>query len=676
MVKNYEKRNDSEQSAEENEWSELERLNEEVATEVTDDFAEAETEQTRNDRIIQAGEKVREVYEKMNQPESEPTQEIDPTFDPDYDFGASAEVAPKKESAFAQRTAARYAERERSRVDRIKAEINDSWDTSEYENRKIETQPSTRQKWRRLLMDRLGIRTKRSEDLRNREATTIALQELQDERIAKEQQAVAKEEAARAQREAERAEKERAALERGMSGVRKLADQAKNERFRNQRSQEIVERDLNERLMTPDKLEEAVLMEEDGVEKRSISYGDKEIPVYDLKGLPFSMLSTTIDYRENNNEGEIGTETYKAVMEDPSLWAQRRDEAEQSAGYGTRNGNARGDTISTSYYNSEKNLDSYVPGNLIYGFAGVGGDSIISVSNGDGGTGNTDGRMETKVSSIHEIDSLESAGSTASYNEVLLRRYDADGRAKRPDFIICENGNISEAAKRHAAYYNIPIVNIDKRAYEAKAVERGRELVESIDETSSYEEIDDKIDQLRSMSQYKDAFHALESIGRKDDTVRSLINTEEQRKMAELAELEFVKRLDFLMDALQKATDEVEAATAAGKKASSRVPGFDSLTIILRDVQNGVDRMSLKDERNSGIQVPKSCNNIFIDFKLAGSGHNVTTRIYDGEHPYQADGEEGADSSYYAAFEPVVNRYIEAVRRNNEAQKEALPLAA
>ena len=388
------------------------------------------------------------------------------------------------------------------------------------------------------------------------------------------------------------------------------------------------------------------------------------------------MLSTTIDYRKNNNEGEIGTETYKAVMEDPSLWAQRRDEAEQSAGYGTRDGNARGDTISTSYYNSEKNLDSYVSGDLIYGFAGVGGDSIISVSNGDGGTGNTVGRMETKVSSIHAIDSLESAGSTASYNEVLLRRYDADGRAKRPDFIICENGNISEAAKRHAAYYNIPIVNIDKRTYEAKATERGREIIESINETNSYEEIDDKIDQLRSMSQYKDAFHVLESVGRKRDAERGLINTAEQHQMADLAELEFAKRLDFLMDALQKATDEVEAATAAGKKASSRVPGFDSLTIILRDVQNGVDRTSLKDERNSGIQVPKSCNSIFFDFKLAGSGHNVTTRIYDGEHPYQAGGEEGADSSYYAAFEPVVNRYLEAVRKNKEAQKDAPPLAA
>ena len=679
MVNNHEVRNNTENSTE-SDWDDLEQLANEGAFEAQKSAETAKDELSdtdHEDRIADAAAKVRETYQKMEQP-----TDIDPTFAPDYDFGSTA-TSPKKESKFATRTADRYAIKERARIDRLKTEISDSWDVSEYENRQIKDEPSTRQKFRRLLMDRLGIRTKKSEDLREREAMAVALRELSDERAAKEQADAEQAAAEVAQREAEKAaeaeRKERESLERDMSDARREIERRQDTKIKNERAQEYLERDLNERLLSPDKLEEAVLMETPGVSKRSEKYNDQEIPVYDLKGLPFSILSHTVDYRKKNRPGEIGTETYKKVMEDPSIWAQRREQAEQASGYGTRDGNARGDTISASYYTSEKNLDSYVSGDLMYGFAGVSGDSVISVSNGDGGTSNTGGRDETKISQGNEITTLEGAGSTASYNEVLLRRYDADGRAKRPDFIVTENGQISEAAKRHAAYFGIPIVNIERSVYEKNAESRGVELLNSISENDSYEEIDEKIDELKSMSRYKGSFHMIKSIGRAIDAERGIINTELDRKMQDIAELELAKRLDFVMDALEKATEEIEAATEAGVRAPAHIPGIESMSIIINDVQNGTEITENNSVAKRALQAPGACNDISLDFKLSGSTHYVSTRIFDGAHPYKPEEARNlsqedidkADSSYFAAFEPVIMKYFEAARENRDMLRKA-----
>lgn len=56
------------------------------------------------------------------------------------------------------------------------------------------------------------------------------------------------------------------------------------------------------------------------------------------------------------------------MLEDPSTWDERRDVAEKSSVFGTRGVDARGDTISASFWNSESNSTSYMTGRLLFGF--------------------------------------------------------------------------------------------------------------------------------------------------------------------------------------------------------------------------------------------------------------------------------------------------------------------
>lgn len=330
-----------------------------------------------------------------------------------------------------EKLAGKYDSQERARVDRIKLDIEENpWDCSEYERKQIEVPPTLIRKFGRIAMDALGIHSKRSEERRDREAISVALRERYDEREARRLAFVEEENRRKAEAERREAEfkawkeqQERASLERDMSTARDVFEMHRRERFHNQRTQEIAERSLNSRLMTFDRLEEEVLSENPEIGKRSIPYGDGEVPVYDLRGVSFVMLTHTVDYRSANKPGEIGTETYHKVMDDPAVWSERRDEAERADGFGTRNGDARGDTISTSYTNSERNFDSRVSGELIYGFDHVDADSILSVTNGDGGTSNMAGRSETSVRQADPFEELEGAGGTGIYNEVLLRLY-------------------------------------------------------------------------------------------------------------------------------------------------------------------------------------------------------------------------------------------------------------
>lgn len=584
----------------------------------------------------------------------------------------------------------RYDVKERSRVDRIKSDL---WQyIGEYERRQSASEPSNAKKAVRLVTDKLGIKTRRGEELRDREAMRIALAEYREEEEERERAIQEREksnalerEKREAEYEAEKTRRERDSLERDMARARDVLKYGKQERFKGQRIQEIVERDLNARLLTVDDLETEVLSENPEVQKRSISFDGIEVPVYDLKGLSFSVLSTTIDYRKaNDGEGgisAIGTETYKTVLNNPEIWKERRDEAEKTDGFGTRNSNARGDTISASYWNSERNIESHVSGDLIYGFERVEPDSIISIFNGDGGTSNMAGRAETSLISPDEIKHLEGAGGTSIYNEVLLRRYSENGMAKRPDYIIAENGKITEVALRHAKYFGIPIINIERVIYAEKAEKKGEELINSISEKDTYLELDGKIVELLSMSRYKHKYHTLSSIGRNFDIPRISPNaTAIEKQCLDISKMEQLKRIDFIKTTLEESIDKIEMATKDGKVLSQVFPQFDSFNISIRDVQNQTRSTKYGDTTDSSYSAPGNCNSIEVDFRLKGSSRSVDTRIYDGERILKADEAladgvstkediENADSSFYNTLEPVVHKYFDAYRKNQELVK-------
>ncbi len=662
---------------EKNEWSELEKLAQDKPTSVSaDKVVRNETQEEKQEKISQAKAKVEESYRKSNIKESSSAETETVEDEP-----SSQEQLPST----AKRKLSKYDMAERSRIDRIKSNIS-FLNIHEYESMQIASRPSAFTKTIRLIADKLGIKTKRSEERRDGEAMYVALSEFREEEAARRKDAEETEKALalemerrNAEYEAEKARRKKEATEEGieedLAMARRTFDERKHEGFKRQRIQEIVERDLNSRLLKVDDLEMEVISENPEIQKRTVSFEDTDIPVYDLKGLPFSLLSTTIDYRRGLNPGQIGTETFRRIMDDPSIWAERRDEAEKASGFGTRNANARGDTICTSYWNSERNIDSHMPGNLIYGFESVRADSIIKVDNGDGNTGNMAGKDETALSDPDAIKQLEGADGACVYNEVLLRRYTENGIPKKPDYIIVESGIISKESLRHAKYFGIPIINIERSIYTKKAEKRGEELLASISEDDTYKEMDKKIEELSSMSRYKKHIRTLEGIGRNYDMLLldRRANAPLEQRCSEISQMEQLKRLDFIKSTLEEAIHNIESATEKGLPAEQNLPGFDYFDINIQDVQNRLKRT--EDSDKSFFGKPGDCNSINIEFKLKGSSRNVRTSVYDGERIYEAEEAlangkrtkqdiENADSSFYNTLEPVVLRYFEAIRKN------------
>ena len=674
---NHESFKSNQESVGESEWGELEKIGKNSSGPESGggQKVKSETPEERQANVTQAAARVKEAYRKNVAKES---------VSDEAEVATNKKSQPQKNPFVKKRKASvsKYDTTERSRVDKLKSNL-DPFDIYEYERKQIVSRPNALVKVARLVRDRLGIRTKRSEERRDREAMHIALREYREEeearKMAMEERERAKafeREKRNAEYEAEKVRREEESLARDMATARKELDYQRQNRYKRQRIQEVLERDLNSRLLTVDDLETEVISENPEIQKRSVSFDDVDIPVYDLKGIPFSILSTTIDYRRFNSPGEIGTETFRTVLENPAVWAERRDEAERASGFGTRKGDARGDTISASYWNSERNIGSHVPGDLIYGFECVDGDSIISVSNGDGGTSNMAGLIETTISNPDAIEQLEGAGGTNIYNEVLLRRYTENGVPKRPDYIIVENGRITEEALRHAKHFGIPIVNIERSVYAEKAERRGEELIDSISEKDNYKDLDGKIAELLSMSKYKSVFRTLDSIGRGRDIPLQMNMPPLEERCLEISKMELKKRLDFIKGVLEEATKEIKQATEKGISASHILSQFDFFNVSINDVQNQIRSTVYGDEHDSFCSAPGNCSRINIGFRLKGSSRYVETGVYDGERVYKVDEAlasgnrtkdeiENSDSGFYDTLEPVVRRYFEAFRENH-----------
>lgn len=698
-----------------NYWDELSSQEMNLNTkEELDQKNKFKTIEEKRDDLLEAANRVREAYREKDRGETLPsaneTQKITPdliTLEPksgDFEYRDNdnqfldkteqPETTDQKSSLiWMKKISENYDKQERPRIDKIKADLSDYKMMNEARRKQVSTRPGLFKQATRFVMDKLGIKTSGSEERRNREAMHIALIEYHEEELLRQKEweekqkieaAQQKEREARkaVQERIEKAQREQEELEREMRTARDIAEQNKRNRFEKQRIQEIVEQDLNSRLLKVEDLETEAFSNNSEIQKHEMVFEGSEIPVYDLKGLPFAMLSHTVDYRNVDNPlDEIGQNTYREVMKNPGVWNERQDKAMEASGFGTRNENARGDTISTSFRDSEKNIDSYVPGELIYGFEQVSADSIISISNGDGGTSNMAGRSETNLNDPNILDQITGANGTSIYNEVLLRRYSENGIPKSPDYIIT-NGTVSETALKHAKFFNIPIINIDRVAYEKKMEKHGEELLDSISEKNNYLELNQKLEELLSMSKYKNRYRSLDSIGRKFDIpTLSYGATALEERLFEVSKLEQQKRLNFIEGILENYISKIEQATRENRLAPEP-DQIKNLNIVVSDVGRQLRSTENSDTHDGFRSVAGNCNNIEISFTMKDGSRTLKTNIYDGENIFELDQAirsgrvsaedlKQADSSFYHQFEPLVRRYFEAYRENQKINKES-----
>ena len=575
---------------------------------------------------------------------------------------------------------------ERERVDKIRTEIEENpWLKETYEQEKIDLPPSKLRKFGRAALDALNIRLGFSEKRRNREAMSIAIGEIDAEQESRRLEELKQEEdkkAELAKQEADRIKAEEEALQEDMEKSVSATEQFRKDFFRYQRLQETVERNLNSRLLSVETLEEEVLSENPEVAKRSISYEDTEIPIYDLKGLPFSMLSTTIDYRaqiaKNSTVGHdyIGLETSRAIMDNPAIWDQHLDEAMKTEGFGTRGAKARGNVISMSLFSSEQNLNSHVYGELIYGFQHIDANSVLKITKNDGATTNMINEDDYALSHngnyalFLSLDNLEKPHHNG-YNEILVKRYSETGTPKRPDYIITVNGKIPEVSLKHAKFYNIPIVNIVEQPYFEKMGQRCEEIIDSISESDSYDELTKKIADLRSTSQGQKLwpggkFDECTIEGKFTDPVVGWRDIAKEsplyEKVANIKGLELEKRLKYIKDFMQNTITSVDKMT----DTDEQYPEEKDKMALLRPTNEFMLSFYNDEEGCSYVQ-----NRIVGNYQIyggfpQGTGQNLITITFkdkNGASRTTIFKKDGYDNNLYDEFAPIASNYIKACNK-------------
>ena len=239
MTKNHEISGSTGEAQTENSWSELEELGKKGFVAESGKVGGTgettiEKQDGRVEEISQAAAKVKEVYRKQeedraDEPEAlEPGSEVMPIAE--QSFAMDVPVLERREKKRRRKSVPeRYDEGERHRVERIRSDIESSpfslWD---YQGRETKEEPSTFTKVRRLIADKLGIKSKRDEERREREAMHVALKEYHKEEAAAKrahEEDLARIEAERAQREAEyKAEKERREREYIAQGMKQARE--------------------------------------------------------------------------------------------------------------------------------------------------------------------------------------------------------------------------------------------------------------------------------------------------------------------------------------------------------------------------------------------------------------------------------------------------------------------
>ncbi|MBR0403457.1 hypothetical protein IJI55_02845 [Candidatus Saccharibacteria bacterium] len=446
-----------------------------------------------------------------------------------------------------------------------------------------------------------------------------------------------------------------------------------------------VERELNKRLITIDKMEEEIKKGNPEIERLDdVEYEGKNIPVYSLKGLPFAMLNHTVDYRRPDYEsGGKGSQTSQQLLEDPSLWVRNQKDVMQDSRYSNDfKPDSMGNVISCSYIDSGNNLRGDIDygsnATCKYGFSKVEEDGLFGILDQDMHSPNIYDYTKLYGVNVSDLNNLESANEKKEYNEIVIRRYLKDGQPRLPDFMITKDGRIPEDTLRHARYFNIPIVNIDTEAYNKKADEIAVAELETVSEDSSYMEIASVVERL-SMTYKYDGINLLNTMGRGRSSryfegeahrLDRRYRTEDMvDKLLKLEKLEYEKRLDFIMDEIKQAAEDCKKATVEGRKYSFSSDNLSSLDVTVFDVERGLESNETKTD-SINMYSPKETpvyNEIQIRMMPKNTTRLIKTDIVDGEQ-YRNRGNEDLDdedADIYKTILPQIQDYLAARQKNS-----------
>ncbi len=435
--------------------------------------------------------------------------------------------------------------------------------------------------------------------------------------------------------------------------------QDKTKRLEGERVQEASERAFNAELTKLEDIDMAAESGSEEVSKRVIQFEGQELTVYDMRGFPFSFLQHAIDFKgqgEQINAWLIGASVAKSLQDNPSLWAMKEDTIKS---YGGNLNSSESNTISTSYVNTEENARTMHVNGLYYGFDHVRPDSILQTGRSDIGSTNGIGKNNTYLSKTDPYTprKLERAGDTSPYNEVQIRRYDESGNPQLPDFVIIKDNKPSDVILKHAAYFNIPVINIETEYYDDKEAKKLIAIIDGIDGESSYEDIKLSLDKLDSS--YLTSHHI-------ERTVVGLWdkhplgerhyhgdNSELASKIEQFSEFELAKRVDFIKKRLQEETDEINLETSLNEEYFAYNHGMGN-----------IENRTYDETRWVG----DAMHRLDIEIQIQPDRPYIRTEFYDGDNPSPQHPKpySGANSEYYNELAPLFDIYLEALRKNKE----------
>lgn len=265
----------------------------------------------------------------------------------------------------------------------------------------------------------------------------------------------------------------------------------------------------------------------DKVDNKSSLDPVNEILVYKLSGFPIRFLQHTVDYRlsPDTDVDSTGFIRSQNLLLDPEYWINQENDIRGE----------KSNTLSCSYVDSEINIMHGAATSFFgvaYGFCKIEKNALIGVYKGDGQTANNVGEMAAH-DGRYEVESFDELAykSTSSYNEVFLRRFDTNNQSLMPDFLITYDGFYSDQMVKHAKFFNIPIIDIERNSYVLKQLEIAKEKIQTINSMSQYEDILGVLDYLKFSSLDIDAY-------------KYLSDSEEDKSKSEILNNFFIKRFD------------------------------------------------------------------------------------------------------------------------------------
>lgn len=298
----------------------------------------------------------------------------------------------------------------------------------------------------------------------------------------------------------------------------------KHEQLQKDRRTELLEREFNDAMTTPQELAQAVAENKDGISLSQLEYQGRQVQVYDLFGHELRFLQHAVDYKIYDSSARIlGRDSAHSLLEDPSKWLSSRERQESSLEDGEKR---LTDNISTSYVDTSLNLirrgGVKSPHAVVYAFTHLGANDLIATSGGDLRTeGNAAMHDETKYIDnernqkyiIHDVKQHNAQMTPEqvarshyySYNEVVISRYKDNGEPVLPDMMIVHSdsedqmGGITEDTLRHAAFFNIPIVRIHDRKYQDLAAAEYRQEIQDLQqENLEYHDLYSMLDHINN----------------------------------------------------------------------------------------------------------------------------------------------------------------------------------